>query len=102
MGTPCHRDDARVVEQRQRRLKIARIEPGVGIEQEHDAEPLDKPENADALLQGTCLADVRGGLDDMDAMPEGQCDRVVGGRVRHDMHVLRRHESSNGREGVDR
>ncbi|MGD0609716.1 MAG: hypothetical protein ABSA53_39895 [Streptosporangiaceae bacterium] len=79
---------------------VSGIEPGVGIEQEHGAEPLDKPENADALLQGTCLADVRGGLDDIDAMPEGQCDRIVGGRVRHDVHVLRRHESGNGRKGV--
>ena len=100
VGAPCHRDDARVVEQRQRRMKIVRIEPGVGIEKEHDAEPLDKPEGSDALLQGTCLADVRGGLDDVDAMPKGQCDRVVGGCVRHDVHVLRRHESSNRREGV--
>ena len=72
VGAPGHRDDVRVVEQRQRRLEVAGIEPGVGVEQEHDAEPLDEPESADALLQGARLADVRGGLDDVDAMPAGQ------------------------------
>ena len=100
MGAPGHRDDVRIVEQGQRRLEVARIEPGVGVEQEHGAEPVDQAERANSLFQGAGLADVRGRLDDVDAVAERELDRVIGGRVRYDVHVPRRHERGDSQQRV--
>ncbi len=84
------RDHLRGVEQRQRRGEVARLDPGVGVEEHDHRESLHQLEALDRVAQRARLADVPPGRNRLHPAAQRDLEGIVARSVGHDMDVLAR------------